>query len=161
MERLRRPAHELRTAIELLPIETQEAMLEGMQSNDIIVGAYTDRRGGICPMLAAHRHGGRTDFAYFARAWDRYTKAKHPRPAHEREVRTLSAMLETSLAAHEARTTTFSRAISDHQAAARERRAAEARTTGFSWLQGVGRREEPPAESAEGEVAEPTEGELV
>ena len=35
-------------------------MLEGMDANRIIVGAYTDRQGGICPMLAAHRHGGRT-----------------------------------------------------------------------------------------------------
>ena len=30
-------------------------MLEGVRENEIIVGAYTDRDGGICPMLAAHR----------------------------------------------------------------------------------------------------------
>jgi hypothetical protein len=72
-------------------------MLEGVASNNIIVGAYTDRDGRICPMLAAHRHGGRTSLASFARAWDRYTEAKGPRPATQRELRTLTAMLEASL----------------------------------------------------------------
>ncbi len=38
------------------------------RSNErIIVGAYVDRDGGVCPMLAAHRQGGRTDFLTFAR----------------------------------------------------------------------------------------------
>jgi hypothetical protein len=73
-------------------------MLEGIDSNPIIVGAYTDQRGGVCPMLAAHRHGGRTNLASFAKAWDRYTGARRrPRPATERELRTLRAMLEASL----------------------------------------------------------------
>jgi hypothetical protein len=72
-------------------------MLDGIGANDIIVGAYTDRDGRVCPMLAAHRHGGRTSLASFARAWDRYTGARRPRPASEREVRTLTAMLEASL----------------------------------------------------------------
>ena len=50
--------------------------------------------GGVCPMLAAHRNGGRTSFASFARAWDRYTRAGDtPRRATEREVRTLKSML--------------------------------------------------------------------
>jgi hypothetical protein len=65
---------------------------------DGIVGAYTDNRGGVCPMLAAHRRGGRTDLASFARAWDRYTGAPDcARPATRRELRTLRAMLEASL----------------------------------------------------------------
>jgi hypothetical protein len=73
-------------------------MLEGIQHNEIIVGAYTDRRGRVCPMLAAHRNGGRTSLASFAKAWDRYTGAKkRPRPATQREVRTLRSMLEASL----------------------------------------------------------------
>ena len=72
-------------------------MLDGIGANEIIVGAYTDRDGRICPMLAAHRHGGRTSLASFARAWDRYTCARRPRPATDREVRTLRAMLEASL----------------------------------------------------------------
>src|SRR3954469_2568474 len=93
----RRTAQELRQAIDCLPKRTREAMLEGIGRNEIIVGAYTDRDGRVCPMLAAHRHGGRTSLAFFAKAWDRYTGARRPRPATEREVRTLRAMLETSL----------------------------------------------------------------
>lgn len=77
-------------------------MLEGVRSNEIIIGAYTDRQGGVCPMLAAHRNGGRTSFVSFARAWDRYTGArKRARKATEREVLTLTAMLEASLARDE------------------------------------------------------------
>jgi hypothetical protein len=74
-------------------------MLDGIEANRIIVGAYTDRQGGICPMLAAHRNGGRTSLVSFARAWDRYTGARRrPRPATERELNTLRAMLEGSIA---------------------------------------------------------------
>jgi hypothetical protein len=73
-------------------------MLQGIDSNRIIVGAYVDpRSGGICPMLAAHRNGGRTSVASFARAWDAYTGAKRPRRATRQEVRTLRAILEDSL----------------------------------------------------------------
>ena len=73
-------------------------MLRGVDSNQIVVGAYVDREsGGICPMLAAHRNGGRTSLASFARAWDRYTGAKRPRLATRRELRTLRALLVPSL----------------------------------------------------------------
>jgi hypothetical protein len=74
-------------------------MLAGLDRYDrIIVGAYTDRKGGVCPMLAAHRCGGRTDFSSFARAWDRFTGAgSRARSASERELRTLRAQLEASL----------------------------------------------------------------
>jgi hypothetical protein len=74
-------------------------MLDGIDASRIIVGAYTDRQGGVCPMLAAHRQGGRTNLGSFARAWDRYTRAKsgRPRPATDRELRTLRAMLEASV----------------------------------------------------------------
>ena len=44
-------------------------MLEGISSTPIIAGAYTSD-GGICPMLAAHRAGGRTNAISFARVWD-------------------------------------------------------------------------------------------
>src|SRR3954463_15687168 len=98
MRPTRKLAQELRQAIDCLPERTREAMLEGIDANEIIVGAYTDRRGGVCPMLAAHRHGGRTSLATFAKAWDRYTGARRrPRPATQRELRTLRAMLEASL----------------------------------------------------------------
>ena len=78
-------------------------MLEGVESNRIIVGAYTDKSGGVCPMLAAHRNGGRTSLASFARAWDRYTgvRGRRARPATERELNTLKTMLEASIALDE------------------------------------------------------------
>jgi len=94
-----RPARDLRTAIDCLPLNTRKAMLGGVESNRIIVGAYTDRSGGVCPMLAAHRNGGRTSLASFARAWDRYTgvRGRKPRPATERELTTLRTMLDASI----------------------------------------------------------------
>src|SRR2546429_3108440 len=97
MRRSRRPIEDLRTAIDCLPMRTREAMLEGVHSNAIIVGAYTDRSGGVCPMLAAHRCGGRTDFLSFARAWDRFTGARgRARRASEREFRVLGTHPEAS-----------------------------------------------------------------
>lgn len=73
-------------------------MLRGIATNRIIVGAYVDSEsGGICPMLAAHRNGGRTDVAEFARAWDAYTNPGRPRRATRREVGTLRTLLEQSL----------------------------------------------------------------
>ena len=73
-------------------------MLRGIDGNRIIVGAYVDpASGGVCPMLAAHRNGGRTDLAAFARAWDEYTNPRRPRRATRREVTRLRALLEQSL----------------------------------------------------------------
>lgn len=73
-------------------------MLEGIEKNSIIVGGYTDREGGVCPMLAAHRNGGRTSFASFAHAWDAFTGAgRRPRRASRRELRALRTYLEMSL----------------------------------------------------------------
>src|ERR671918_810443 len=95
----RRQAQRLRAVVDCLPYETRVAMLEGIGRYErIIVGAYTDRTGGVCPMLAAHRCGGRTDFRSFARAWDCFTGAgRRARTATERELRTLTAHLEASL----------------------------------------------------------------
>jgi hypothetical protein len=131
--RSRRDAREdLRLAVRCLPHHTRVAMLEGVQSNDIIVGAYTDRRGGVCPMLAAHRCGGRTDFLAFAHAWDRFTHAKRPRRATEREVQTLVSYLEATLLEAEG-VEDLDVAISEHQALARDRRAREAWALGLNW----------------------------
>ena len=72
-------------------------MLRGIRGNEIIVGAYVDNAtGGICPMLAAHRNGARTNMGTFARAWDEYTgaDAKKPRRASFREVHALQDYLE-------------------------------------------------------------------
>ncbi|HVE67210.1 MAG TPA: hypothetical protein VNB64_01385 [Solirubrobacteraceae bacterium] len=99
MRRKRYAIEDLRRAIDCLPVDTRVAMLQGVRSNDIIVGAYTTRDGGVCPMLAAHRCGGRTSLVSFAHTWDRFTKAKRARRATERELRILIAHLESSLLA--------------------------------------------------------------
>src|SRR3954462_14828464 len=120
----RRPARDLRLAIRCMPQGTREAMLEAVEEDRIIVGAYTDGDGGVCPMLAAHRHGGRTNLASFARAWDRYTKAgSRPRSASERELRTLRTMLEESIVIEdELDTSDFKQVIAEHRAAKARRR---------------------------------------
>ncbi|MGO9763779.1 MAG: hypothetical protein ACLP1Q_21210 [Solirubrobacteraceae bacterium] len=94
------PVERLRLAIDCLPVGTREAMLAGVRANErIIAGAYVDGKGGACPMLAAHRAGGRTDLLSFARSWDRFTRStRGSRQATEREVRILLAQLQDSLA---------------------------------------------------------------
>jgi hypothetical protein len=93
------PIERLRLAIDCLPLATRRAMLEGVRAQErIIVGAYTDGAGGICPMLCAHRRGGRTDFISFAKSWDRFARARGgSRAATERERRILVTQLEASL----------------------------------------------------------------
>ena len=120
----------LRLAVDCLPRHTREAMLDGIRRNEIVAGAYVTRDGGVCPMLAAHRNGGRTDFVAFAIAWDRYCNAKRPRRATAREVRTLVGFLQSSLAAD----ADLDEAIADHQSLSRSRRAREAAATGWGWL---------------------------
>ncbi len=94
----RLPASRLRAAVETMPRHSREAMLRGIDGNRIIAGAYSDNSsGGICPMLAAHRNGGRTDLSSFARCWDFFTGARKPRLATRREIGTLRAYLEMSL----------------------------------------------------------------
>jgi hypothetical protein len=122
---------ELRRAIDCLPTTTREAMLEGIARNErIIVGAYVDGEGGVCPMLAAHRCGGRTDLLSFARAWDRFTEAgRDSRRASERELGVLVAHLQASLLQEAA--PELDRAISEHRGLlARHRRAREADPSG-------------------------------
>lgn len=120
----------LRLAVECLPRHTREAMLEGIRANEIVVGAYVTRDGGVCPMLAAHRNGGRTDFIAFAIAWDRFSGAKGPRRATERELRTLEGFLQASLAG----VVDLDDAVADHQRLSRSRRTREAEATGWGWL---------------------------
>jgi hypothetical protein len=119
----RDPITRLRTAIDCLPERTRRAMLEGVRANRIVVGAYTDGHGGICPMLAAHRNGGRTSFLSFARAWDAFARAEDVRPATARELRVLEDLLVASLADEPGGDTTdLAAAIAEHQAAVRRRK---------------------------------------
>jgi hypothetical protein len=105
---------QLRLAIDCMPVATREAMLEGLRVNErIIAGAYVDEQGGVCPMLAAHRCGGRTDFLSFAKSWDRFTHAARMRSATAREVAILVAQLEDSLLS--ASGLELDRAIKEHR----------------------------------------------
>jgi hypothetical protein len=72
-------------------------MLDAVATEELIVGAYTDRQGRMCPMLAAHRRGVRYGSGAFPRAWDTFARATRPRPATERELEILKALLEESL----------------------------------------------------------------
>jgi hypothetical protein len=147
MRRSRRSSIEdLRLAIDCLPVRTRMAMLAGVRNSEIIVGAYSDRHGGVCPMLAAHRHGGRTDFVSFAHAWDRFAGGKRARRASDRELNVLVAHLEASLLAED--DIDLGGVVSEHQALARARRAREARRVGFRWLRERDR--ERGAHAAEG-----------
>ena len=99
MPRHRAPIDDLRRAIDGLPLRTREAMLEGIRSDEIIVGAYSDRHGGVCPMLSAHRHGGRTSAVTFAHAWDRFAGVRRARRATHGELGALEEALRASILA--------------------------------------------------------------
>ncbi|HEY7629601.1 MAG TPA: hypothetical protein VH817_02810 [Thermoleophilaceae bacterium] len=158
MRTRRKPAQELRNAIDCLPERTRAAMLEGLNDNQIIVGAYTDPRGGVCPMLAAHRHGGRTSFATFAKAWDRYTRAgPRARPASERELRALRSMLEASLAELPGGDSTLGEEVSRVKAARRASAERAARGAGQGLVSQLLRRDRVP----QAEQAQEPERELV
>jgi hypothetical protein len=99
-------------------------MLEGLRANEIIVGAYTDGRG-VCPMLAAHRAGGRTSVISFARAWDRFAfrgaRVGVARRATERELLVLRTHLEASLLEEDTPASELGRAVAEHRALVAER----------------------------------------
>jgi hypothetical protein len=104
----------LRLAIDCMPVATREAMLRGLGRYErILVGAYVDEEGGVCPMLAAHRCGGRTKFLSFAKSWDRFARAgRRKRVATPRELRILITQLQDSLASTSG--LELDRAISEH-----------------------------------------------
>ena len=112
---------DLRRAIDGLPRDTRLAMLQGIRSNDIIVGAYTGS-DGICPMLAAHRQGAKTSHIAFAKAWDMFAlggaRDRAARRATRRELLVLSAHLEASLLEEDA-VPGLAEAIAEHQGSAR------------------------------------------
>lgn len=119
---------QLREAIDCLPRTTRLAMLDGIGRTPIIVGAYTDT-AGICPMLAAHRAGGRTSFIGFAKAWDAFafrgSRRRGARRATERELLVLRTHLEASLLEDECPDRDLAAAAAEHRALI-ARRTAEA-----------------------------------
>jgi hypothetical protein len=89
---------DLRRSIDVLPERTREAMLVGLGNNTVITGAFTGQ--GVCPMMAAHREGGRTSCCSFPEAWDKYTGVygrSITRVATDYEVQTLRREIEASL----------------------------------------------------------------
>ncbi|HEY5318155.1 MAG TPA: hypothetical protein VIJ20_09250, partial [Solirubrobacteraceae bacterium] len=107
---------ELRHAIDALPLKTRVAMLEGIRDNEIILGAYSTD-GGICPMLAAHRGGGRTNAEGFAKTWDRFggINGRRARRATEREILILTTHLEMSLLADTDPVPDLALALAEHR----------------------------------------------
>ena len=120
MRESRDPINQLRNAIDRLPQHTREAMLDGIRTQPIVVGAYTDNDGGICPMLAAHRNGSRVDYLPFSRSWDAFARARRVRRATRRELRILEDLLVASLE-QEAPEADLGQAIAEHIASARAR----------------------------------------
>ncbi len=117
-ERTRATTAELRSAIGCLPRATRLAMLRGIEGNEIVVGAYA-YGGGICPMLAAHRAGGRTSLITFARAWDRFafqnSRSRRARRATERELLVLRTHLEASFLEDETPVSSLGTVIAEHE----------------------------------------------
>ena len=152
---------DLRRSIDVLPIRTRQAMLVGLAHNTVITGAFSGS-GGVCPMLAAHREGGRTTCVSFPEAWDKFTGVYGRnicRHATQYEVGILRAEIEASLVPQ---TSDLAAAIEDHQkmvegrrrrdrlfaggpvdlggaidehrSSARRRRSHEATEIGLDWL---------------------------
>lgn len=116
---------ELRRSIDVLPERTRKAMLIGLGNNTVITGAFTGG-GGACPMLAAHREGGRTSVCSFPEAWDKFTGVAGRqiiRQATEYEILILRREIEASL--QPAGPSELGAAIAEHQASVEARRRDE------------------------------------
>jgi hypothetical protein len=102
---LRPSAAELRVLVDELPLGIRIAMLDGVRTERIITGAYADGVGGVCPMLAAHRHGGRHSHPEFARTWDEFAGAPETgfRDADPKTIAGLVRVLQDSIE-HDLRT---------------------------------------------------------
>jgi hypothetical protein len=135
-------------------------MLEGIAANPIIVGAYANQ-DGVCPMLAAHRAGGRTSLISFARAWDRFAfrdaRKARARRATERELRVLKTYLEASMLDDDAPSaggTGLTAVRQHHQELQRRRRTAEAQkasSTRRANREAEGRARHRPSQSRPGD----------
>ncbi len=112
---------DLRRSIDVLPERTRKAMLIGLGNNTVITGAFTGA-DGVCPMLAAHREGGRTSCVSFPEAWDKFTGVYGRgicRHATEYEVGILRMEIQASL---DPVSSPLAEAIADHTAMIEGRR---------------------------------------
>lgn len=116
---------ELRRSIDVLPERTRKAMLVGLGNNTVITGAFAGG-DGACPMMAAHRAGGRTSVCSFPQAWDTFCGVagrRIVRPATEYEVQILRREIEASLGP--AAPSELSTAIHEYQVGIEARRATD------------------------------------
>lgn len=107
---------ELRRSIDVLPERTRKAMLHGLGSNTVITGAFAASKNGACPMMVAHREGGRTSCCTFPEAWDKFTgvHGRHIiREATPYEIQILCEEIQASLVPLP---NLLSEAIAEHQA---------------------------------------------
>ncbi|HEV2060360.1 MAG TPA: hypothetical protein VGR11_13470 [Solirubrobacteraceae bacterium] len=101
-------------------------MLVGLGNNTVITGAFAGSKNGACPMMAAHREGGRTSCCTFPEAWDRFTGVygRHiVREATPYEVQILCEEIAASLVPLP---NVLSDAIAEHQAIVEARRQGAA-----------------------------------
>jgi hypothetical protein len=113
---------ELRRSLDVLPERTRQAMLHGLGNNTVITGAFAASNQGACPMLVAHREGGRTSCCTFPEAWDKFTGVygrQIVREATQYEVQILCEEIEASL---QPMPNVLSDAIAEHQAIIEARR---------------------------------------
>ena len=116
---------ELRRSIDVLPERTRKAMLVGLGNNTVITGAFSGG-GGACPMLAAHREGGRTSVCSFPEAWDTFTGVagrRIIRAATDYEIQILRREIEASL--EPAGPSELGEAIAEYRASVEARRNEE------------------------------------
>lgn len=139
---------DLRQSIDTLPERTRRAMLSGLGNNTLIAGSFSDGNG-VCPMLAAHREGGRTRCMGFPEAWDRFTGVHGrsiTRPATEYEVLQLRMQIQESLDAPQD-SNGFAEAIAEHEASVEARRRRGRRESG-NFVADLGRAVEEHRETA-------------
>jgi len=108
----RQRAQDLRAAVDRLSLGTRQNMLKGLETNNIIVGADGNVRGGRCPMMAASIGSSKVTGKPFARAWDAYAGVRFSRPATRHELQTLRTMLEESIASETQKPIDLAAAIS-------------------------------------------------
>ena len=121
-------AQDLRRAIDRLPLMTRRAMQRGIEKHRIIVGADANLTG-LCPIMAAAGSASQVGRP-FARAWDRYARARLPRAATERELLALRSMLDASIEADQ-HTPPFplQAALASHRLAQRRNRPPQPQAT--------------------------------
>ncbi|MCA1700102.1 MAG: hypothetical protein LC790_14830 [Actinobacteria bacterium] len=90
-----------------------------MERNRIIVGADANLTG-LCPIMAASGSAQQVGRP-FARAWDRYARARLPRAATERELVTLRSMLQTSIDGEQTLPPAFMGGVGDPEQVAQRR----------------------------------------